>query len=122
MDLFKWVRKKACLINGIALFVLSLPCALGFNVWSGFVPFAKGTNFLDLEDFIVNFIMLPVGAFLFIVFCTWKFGWGWKNFKEEANTGKGLKVQNWMRIYMQFILPIFVLVILIYGLVTFKYR
>ena len=121
MDMFKWGRKKACLINGIALFVLSLPCALGFNVWADFVPFKSGTNFLDLEDFIVNFIMLPVGAFLFIVFCTWKFGWGWKNFKEEANTGVGLKVQNWMRIYMQFILPIFVLVILVYGLLTFEY-
>ena len=58
---------------------------------------------------------------MIIIFCTWKFGWGWKNFKEEANTGKGLKVQNWMRIYMQFILPIFVLVILLYGLLTFEY-
>ena len=122
MDMFKWSRKKACAINGIGLFLLSLPCALGFNVWSGFVPFAQGTNFLDLEDFIVNFIMLPLGALIFIVFCTWKFGWGFKNFKEEANTGKGLKVHNWMRIYMQYILPIMVLVILIYGLVTFKYR
>ena len=122
MDMFKWSRKKACIINGIGLFVLSLPCALGFNVLSGFVPFAEGTNFLDLEDFIVNFIMLPVGAVIFILFCTWKFGWGFKNFKEEANTGKGAKVKDWMRIYMQYILPIFVLVILIFGLVTFKYR
>ena len=122
MDMFKWSRKKACIINGIGLFVLSLPCALGFNVLSGFVPFASGTNFLDLEDFIVNFIMLPVGAVIFILFCTWKFGWGFKNFKEEANTGKGAKVKDWMRIYMQYILPIFVLVILIFGLVTFKYR
>ncbi len=121
MDIFKWGRKKACLINGVAMFVLSLPCALGFNVWSGFVPFAKGTNFLDLEDFIVNYIMLPIGAFIFIMFCTWKFGWGWKNFTEEANVGKGLKVKNWMRIYMQFILPLMVLVILIYGLVTYSY-
>lgn len=121
MDMFKWNRKKACAINGIGLFLLSLPCALGFNVWKGFVPFAAGTNFLDLEDFIVNFIMLPVGAVIFIVFCTWKFGWGFKNFKEEANTGNGLKVKNWMRIYMQFILPIFVLIILIYGLVTYNY-
>ena len=121
MDMFKWSRKKACIINGIGLFVLSLPCALGFNVLSGFVPFAEGTNFLDLEDFIVNFIMLPVGAVIFTLFCTWKFGWGFKNFKEEANTGKGAKVKDWMRIYMQYILPIFVLVILIFGLVTFKY-
>ncbi len=121
LDIFKISRKKACLINGVLMFVLSLPCALGFNVWSGFVPFAKGSSVLDLEDFIVNYIMLPVGAFIFIVFCTWRFGWGWKNFTDEANTGKGLKVKNWMRVYMQYILPLMVLVILIYGLITFKY-
>lgn len=122
LDTFNISRKKACLINGVLMFLLSLPCALGFNAWSGFVPFAKGSSFLDLEDFIVNYIMLPVGAFIFILFCTWRFGWGFKNFTKEANTGKGLKVKNWMRVYMQYILPIMVLVILIYGLVTFKYR
>ncbi len=121
IDIFGTSRKKACLINGVAMFLLSLPCALGFNLWSGFVPFAEGSSVLDLEDFIVNYIMLPVGAFIFIVFCTWRFGWGWKSFTDEANTGKGLKVKNWMRIYMQFVLPLLVLVILIYGLVTFSY-
>lgn len=121
MDMFKWARKKACLINGIALFVLSLPCALGSNILAGFKPFGGSSSVLDLEDFIVSNILLPVGTIIFILFCTHKFGWGWKNFKEEANTGNGLKVQNWMRIYMQFILPIFVAVILVYGLLTFKY-
>lgn len=121
MDIFKWTRKKACLINGVALFVLSLPCALGGNILSGFVPFKTGTGVLDLEDFIVSNILLPVGTIVFILFCTWKFGWGWKNFQQEANTGKGLKVKNWMRIYMQFILPIMVAVILVYGLLTYDY-
>ncbi len=122
IDIFNVSRKKACAVNGILMFLLSLPCALGFNVWSGFVPFAEGSSFLDLEDFAVNYIMLPVGAFIFILFCTWRFGWGWKSFKEEANTGRGLKIKNWMRIYIKFVLPIMVLIILIYGLVTFKYR
>ena len=121
MDMFKWTRKKACLINGIGLFVLSLPCALGGNIFSGFKPFNSSSGVLDLEDFIVSNILLPVGAIVFILFCTNKFGWGWKNFKEEANTGKGLKVKNWMRIYMQFILPIMVAVILVFGLLNFEY-
>ncbi len=122
IDLFKWGRKKACLINGIAMFLLSLPCALGFNLLSGFVPFAKGSSFLDLEDFIVSNILLPIGSFIFIVFCTWRYGWGWKNFTDEANSGKGLKVKNWMRVYMKYVLPLMVLVILLYGLITFKYK
>ncbi len=122
IDIFKIGRKKACAINGVLMLLLSLPCALGFNLWSGFVPFAAGSSFLDLEDFIVNYIMLPVGAFIFILFCTSRYGWGWKSFTEEANTGKGLKVKNWMRVYMKYVLPIMVLVILLYGLVTFKYR
>lgn len=121
MDMFKWGRKKACLINGIALFVLSLPCAFGSNLLAVFKPFGGSSAVLDLEDFIVSNILLPVGTLIFILFCTHKFGWGWKNFKEEANTGKGFKIQNWMRIYMQFILPVLVAVILIYGLLTFKY-
>ncbi len=122
IDIFNISRKKACAVNGILMFLLSLPCALGFNMWSGFVPFASGSSFLDLEDFIVNYIMLPVGAFIFIIFCTWRYGWGWDKFVNEANTGKGLKVKNWMRIYMKYVLPLMVLVILVYGLVTFKYR
>ncbi len=121
MDMFKWSRKKACLINGIGLFVLSIPCALGTNLWSAIKPFGGSSAILDLEDFIVSNVLLPVGTIIFIIFCTWKFGWGWKNFKEEANTGKGFKVHNWMRIYMQFILPIFVIVIFLYGILTFKY-
>ncbi len=121
IDIFKISRKKACVINGVLMFLLSLPCALGFNVWKGFVPFADGSSFLDLEDFIVNYIMLPVGCVVFILFCTWRFGWGWKNFTDEANTGAGLKIKNWMRVYMKYVLPIMVLIVLIYGLVTFNY-
>lgn len=122
IDLFKISRKKACLVNGIAIFILSLPCALGYNLLSGFSPFANGTTVLDLEDFLVNNIMLPLGAFIFIIFCTCRYGWGWKNFTQEANIGKGPKVKNWMRVYMTYVLPIMVLVILLYGIITFPYK
>ena len=121
MDMFGWGRKKACLINAVSMLVLSVPCALGFNLWSGVTPFGSGSTILDLEDFLVNNILLPGGAFIVIMFSTWKFGWGFNNFKNEANLGKGLKVKPWMRVYMQYVLPVMVLAILIYGLVTYNY-
>lgn len=117
MDLFKWSRKKACYINGIMLMVLTLPCIFGFNIWSGFTPFGAGSNIMDLEDFAVSNILLPIGSLMYVVFCTTRYGWGWKSFTAEANTGKGLKVKNWMRIYMTFILPIIVLALFVVGIV-----
>ena len=117
-DLFGWSKKKACLIDGIALFLLSIPCVLGFNVWSGFQPFGAGSGVLDLEDFIVSNIILPAGSLIFVIFCTNKFGWGFDKFMEEANQGKGLKVQKWMKVYMRFILPVITGALLIYGIVA----
>ncbi len=119
MDLWNWSRKKACLINGIALFVLSIPCALGFNVWSGFKPFGAGTNVMDLEDFAVNNILLPVGSLLFVLFCTTRFGWGWDKFVAEANEGKGFKVAKWMKGYMTFVVPAIILIIFVLGLISY---
>ncbi len=118
MDLFGWSRKKACLINGILLLILCMPCVLGYNVWSAFKPFGEGSAVLDLEDFIVSNIILPLGSLVMILFCVNKrYGWGWKNFTEEANTGKGLKVQNWMKAYMTFVLPVIVIVLFVMGIV-----
>lgn len=119
MDITGWSRKKSCIINGIALLVLSLPCALGFNVLSGVKPFGGKSNIMDLEDFLVSNILLPVGSLVYVLFCTRKCGWGWDKFKEEANTGKGLKVSDKMRIYMTYVLPVMVFVLFAYGLYSF---
>ena len=116
MDLFNWSRKKACLVNGVALFALSMPCVLGFSVWSGFKPFGAGSNFMDLEDFTVSNILLPLGSLLFVLFCVTRYGWGWDKFVAEANEGKGLKVAKWMRPYMTFVLPVIVLVLFLVGI------
>lgn len=118
-DLFGWSRKKACLINGILMFVLSLPCALGFNLLSGLQPFGDGSTIMDLEDFLVSNLLLPVGAFLFILFCTSKKGWGWQRFLAEANTGKGTKMPSWLRGYCTYVLPVIVLIVFIIGLYNF---
>lgn len=118
MDLSGWSRKKACLFNGILMLLLSMPCVLGFNVLSKFQPLGPGTGVLDLEDFVVsNLLLLPLGSLIFIFFCTSRYGWGWKNFTKEANAGKGLKVQRWMRGYMCYVLPVLVAVILVLGLI-----
>lgn len=117
MDIFGWSRKKACAINGILMLLLSLPCALGFNVLSDFAPMGPGSTIMDLEDFIVSNILLPGGSLIFIIFCVSRYGWGWKSFTDEANAGKGLKVKSWMRPYMTFVLPVIVVIILILGLV-----
>lgn len=116
-DLFGWSRKKACVINGILLFVLSIPCCLGFNVLSGIQPLGEGTNIMDLEDFIVSNLILPIGSLVFILFCVTKKGWGWDNFVNEANTGKGLKLKRFMKGYITFILPAMVLFVFIVGLI-----
>ncbi len=118
MDITGWSRKKSCLINCIAMFVLVLPCILGFNVLKNITPFGDGSTIMDLEDFIVSNILLPIGALIFILFCTTRYGWGWKNFVNEANSGKGLKVANWMRFYMTFILPVIILILFVIGIVT----
>lgn len=117
MELSGWSRKKACLFNGILMLLLSMPCVLGFNVLSKFQPLGPGTGVLDLEDFVVSNLLLPLGSLIFIFFCTSRYGWGWKNFTKEANTGKGLKVQRWMRGYMCYVLPVLVAVILVLGLI-----
>ena len=106
-------------LNAIALLILSLPCALGFNLLSGIHPLGGSSNFLDLEDFLVSNIILPVGSLIFLLFAVSKRGWGWENFMAEANAGRGLKVKNWMRGYMTYILPFLFLGIFLIGLVTY---
>lgn len=116
MDLFGWSRKKACLMNFILMCILSLPCVLGFNVLSGIHPLGGSSTILDLEDYIVSNIILPVGSLIFVLFCTSRYGWGWDKFVAEANEGKGLKVAKWMRPYMTYVLPLIVIGVLIVSL------
>lgn len=117
-----WNRPKGCIVCGIGLFLTSLTTALGYSVWSGFVPFAEGSAWLDLWDFIVSYNLLPIGSLVFTLFCCNKFGWGWDNFLAEANAGKGLKVQGWMKPLFRYFVPVVVTFLYIYGLVTFNWK
>ena len=116
MDLTGMSRRKVAAINLVLMLALSLPCVLGFNLWSGFQPFGDGSTIMDLEDFLVSNIWLPIGSLIYLLFCTSRYGWGWKNFTREANTGKGLKVGNWMRWYVTYLLPIVILAIFLIGI------
>lgn len=107
--------KKAVVVNMIAVTLLSLPCVLGFNVWSGVTPFGPGSTILDLEDFIVSNNLLPLGSLVYLLFCTSRYGWGFKNFSKEANEGKGIKFPSWARIYVSYVIPLVVLYIFFQG-------
>lgn len=115
MDLFHFSRKKSVGINILLITVLSIPCILGFSVWSGFQPLGTGTNIMDLEDFLVSNNILPLGSVVYLLFCTHKNGWGWKNFIREANSGKGMKFPEKVRGYMTYVLPWIVVIIYLKG-------
>ncbi len=115
MDNFGWPRRKATVLNGIFIFVMSLPCMLGFNVLSGVKLF--GMDILGIEDFLVSNLILPVGALIFLLFCTYRFGWGFDSFTAEANTGKGVKMKHGSVFYFKYILPILLAFILVNGLI-----
>lgn len=114
MDTFGWSRKKAALINGLLLAVLSLPCVLGFNVWSHVQMGGRGV--LDMEDFAVSNLLLPIGSLVYLLFCVTKWGWGFDKYLAEANRGSGLKLSPKLKPYFQWVLPVLILLILVQGL------
>lgn len=119
IDLHGTSRKKAGLINGLIIAVGSIPCALGFNLWSGFHPLRAGNNIMDAEDFFVSSICLPVGSFVITLFCTHRFGWGFDKYVAEANTGEGLKVPVKLSWYFKYVLPVLVGFLVFYGIITY---
>lgn len=114
MDLWGWSRKKTIIFNLFFILIISMPCVLGFNLWSGFqIPHVG--NIQDLEDFIVSNNLLPLGSMVYLLFCTSRYGWGWKNFIAEADAGEGLKFPSVLRVYVTWILPAIVFFIFIMG-------
>lgn len=115
MDMFGWSRNKTAIINCIIILIASIPCVLGYNVWSD-LHLIGGRDVLDSEDFLVSNLLLPLGSLIYLLFCVTKWGWGFDNYMEEANTGSGLKVSRKLKPYFQFVLPVLILIILIQGL------
>ena len=115
-DMTGWSRGKSSLICCISIIILSLPCALGFNMWSNIQPLGAGSGIMDLEDFIVTNCLLPLGSLIFVIYCTNKIGWGWDNFINEADTGKGLKFNKNLYLYCKFVLPVIIFIIFALGI------
>ena len=111
IDMFGISRKKSVLINTIIILIASLPCVFGFNIWSGFQIF--GQNVLGMEDFLVSNILLPVGSLVYLLFCVTKFGWGFDNYLDECNTGKGIKFSKALKPYFKYVLPVLVLILIV---------
>ena len=123
IDTFGWTRKKATLLCCVFILVASMPCVLGYNQWyfSVVLPNApSGGQILDIEDFLVSNLLLPLGSLVYLLFCVTKWGWGFDKYLAEANTGSGLKMSRAFKPYFQFILPVIILVILIQGLIIVK--
>lgn len=108
-DTFKISRKKSSVINFAIVFITSLPCMFGFNLLSGVN--VLGMGILDMEDFVVSNILLPLGSLVYLLFCVTKFGWGFDNYYNECNTGKGMKLPRIVKPYLQYVLPILILIV-----------
>lgn len=115
MDLFHWSRKKSCMINLVALIVLSLPCVFGYNIWSAIQPLGAESTILDLEDFMVSNVILPIGSLIYLLFCVTRYGWGFDKYLQEANAGEGLKMPKGVRFYVTYILPVLLLFLTVKG-------
>lgn len=115
MDILGWDRKKASTVNFFAIFILAIPCALGFNLWGSFAPLGEGTIILDLEDFLVSSNLLPLGSLVYVLFCCSRRGWGWDNFVAEADAGSGMKVPQALRGYITWVIPAIIIVVFVAG-------
>ena len=119
IDIRNMERKKAVLLNFGLIAVLSMPCILGANVLSFIQPFGAGSSILDLEDFVVSNLLLPLGSLVMVLFCSWKIGWGWDNFIAEADKGKGMKFPKWLKPYCKYVLPLIIIFVFVAGLWQF---
>jgi len=117
LELFHVSRKKAAIVNILLVSLLSMPCVLGFNVWSGFAPLGPGSTVQDLEDFIVSSVILPLGSLVYLMFCVSGFGWGFRSYLEEANTGKGMRIPKWLGGYLKYVLPVMILFLFLEGII-----
>lgn len=116
MEQWGWSRRKAAAINVAVVALASLPCVFGYSLWSGFQPLGPGSAVLDLEDFVVSNLLLPIGSLVYLLFCVSRWGWGFKNYLAEANTGQGLKIPKGLRLYFTWVIPVLILILLVQGI------
>lgn len=113
---FGWSLKRACAVGTVFMLAASMPCVLGFNLWSGVQLLGEGSTILDAEDFLVSNLLLPIGSLVYLLFCVTRWGWGFDGYLKEANTGKGLRLPRWLKLYFTVVVPILIVIILVQGL------
>lgn len=112
LELTKLNRRVIALINVVLLMVLSLPCALSLNLWGNVTIF--GLGIMDLEDFVVSNLLLPIGSLFYVLFCVTRYGWGWDKYFADVNLGtQGIRLPRWLRPYMTYVLPLIILAVLV---------
>ncbi len=116
IDNFHCMRKHAVIGNCLFILIMSMPCVLGYNLWSD-LHLIGARDVLDSEDFIVSNLLLPVGSLIYLLFCVSKWGWGFDNYLAECNEGQGIKLPRILKPYLQYVLPVLILIILIQGLI-----
>ncbi len=116
MEQWGWSRRKAAAINVVVVALASLPCVFGYSLWSDFQPLGPGSAVLDLEDFVVSNLLLPIGSLVYLLFCVSRWGWGFKNYLAEANTGQGLKIPKGLRLYFTWVIPVLIFILLVQGI------
>lgn len=115
LELTNLSRRKVAIINILLVFALSVPCILGFKVWENVQIAGKGI--MDMEDFAVSNILLPLGSLFYVLFCTTRYGWGWDKYFAEVNSGKGIKLAKWLRPYLSYVLPIVIIVLFVMSVI-----
>ena len=116
-DYTGWGRTATCALVGVGIAALSMPCIFGFNLWSGFHPLGGESNVLDLEDFLLSDLLLPLGSLAFATYCGHRYGWGWEKFLAESNAGEGLRFPAWARLHCAYVLPVVIVTIFVLGLI-----
>ena len=107
-------RLKATSILGFIIWTLGLLSAFSFNILSEVsTPF--GTMF-DMMDYVTSNIMLPLGAFLIVVFAGWVMCRN--STSDELKMGSGMRFSLW-RAAARFIAPIAIIVVFLTKLGVF---
>ena len=112
MENFNWKRIRAVIVNGIVVLICSLPAVFGYNLWKNINPLGQG-NILFFEDYLVSTFFLPIGALIYLLFCVSKWGWGFDNYLAETNTGSGIKLPCLLKPYLQFVLPVLIILLIV---------
>ncbi len=110
-DKFHIERKVTCLIVLGGAFVIGLPSALGFGVWSGITPLKM--DILTFFDFVTNSVLMPIVAILTCIMVCYIIKP--KAIVEEVEVSGKFKLKK-LFTAMIYVAPFLLLVILVFAI------